>query len=92
MSKVLILNGHHPYPFSEGRLNKTMVELAEARLQEKGHETCVVNSAEEYDVDEQVANHVWADVVILQTPVNWMGVTWTFKKYMDEVYTAGMGG
>ena len=92
MSKVLILNGHHPYPFSEGRLNKTMVELAEARLQEKGHETRVVNSAEEYDVEEQVANHVWADVVILQTPVNWMGVTWSFKKYMDEVYTAGMGG
>lgn len=33
-----------------------------------------------------------ADVVILQTPVNWMGVTWSMKKYMDEVYTAGMGG
>ena len=33
-----------------------------------------------------------ADIVLLQTPVNWMGVPWTFKKYMDEVYTAGMGG
>ncbi|NEP84602.1 MAG: NAD(P)H-dependent oxidoreductase, partial [Okeania sp. SIO3B3] len=27
-----------------------------------------------------------------QTPVNWMGVTWSFKKYMDYVYSAGMGG
>ena len=47
---------------------------------------------EEYDVAEQLDNHSWADVVILQTPVNWMGVPWTFKKYMDDVYTAGMGG
>jgi len=29
---------------------------------------------------------------MLQTPVNWMSVPWSFKKYMDEVYSAGMGG
>lgn len=28
----------------------------------------------------------------MQFPVNWMGAPWTFKKYMDEVYTAGMDG
>jgi modulator of drug activity B len=28
----------------------------------------------------------------MQFPVNWMGVPWSFKKYMDEVYTAGMDG
>ncbi|WP_370315844.1 NAD(P)H-dependent oxidoreductase [Roseivivax marinus] len=33
-----------------------------------------------------------ADVVLLQFPENWMGVPWSFKKYMDEVYTVGMGG
>ena len=47
---------------------------------------------EAYNVDEEVEKHQWADVVLLQTPVNWMGVTWSFKKYMDEVYTAGMFG
>ena len=36
--------------------------------------------------------HQWADIVIMQFPVNWMGVPWSFKKYMDEVYTAGMDG
>jgi modulator of drug activity B len=30
----------------------------------------------------EIENHLWADVIILQTPVNWMGVPWTFKKYM----------
>jgi len=28
----------------------------------------------------------------LQSPLNWMGVSWSFKKYMDEVLTAGMMG
>ncbi len=43
-------------------------------------------------MEKEIENHQWADVVLLQSPVNWMGVPWTFKKYMDEVYTAGMGG
>jgi len=43
-------------------------------------------------VDDEIAKHQWADAVILQTPVNWMEMPWIFKKYMDEVYTAGMDG
>ena len=61
-------------------------------LSAKGHEIRIVKSDGELDVAEQLDNHSWADIMILQTPVNWMGVPWTFKKYMDEVYTAGMGG
>lgn len=92
MSNVLIINGHQYYPFSEGKLNATLVDKAVELLKEKGHDTRVVTMKEDYDVEEQLAHHQWADVVILQTPVNWMGVTWSFKKYMDEVYSAGMGG
>ena len=47
---------------------------------------------DDWNVEEEVEKHVWADLVILQSPVNWMGVPWSFKKYMDEVYTAGMFG
>ena len=46
----------------------------------------------EWDVAEELDNHQWADVILLQTPVNWMGVPWRFKQYMDEVYSAGMAG
>jgi modulator of drug activity B len=45
-----------------------------------------------WNVEQELENHQWADIILLQTPVNWMGVPWVFKKYMDEVYTAGMGG
>ena len=89
---VLIINAHQYYPFSEGKLNATFVDKAISLLEDKGYQTRVVTMAEEYDVDEQLAHHQWADYIILQSPVNWMGVPWSFKKYMDEVYTAGMGG
>ena len=46
---------------------------------------------DQWDVDAEINKHMWADAVILQTPVNWMGVPWTCKKYMDMVYTGGMG-
>jgi modulator of drug activity B len=46
----------------------------------------------QWNVDEEVDKHIWADVVVLQSPTNWMGLPWSFKKYMDEVYTAGMFG
>jgi modulator of drug activity B len=92
MSNILIINGHQYYPFSEGKLNATLVEKTVSMLEAKGHKTRVVTISEEINVERELENHQWADIVILQTPVNWMGVTWSFKKYMDEVYTAGMGG
>jgi modulator of drug activity B len=92
MSNILIINAHHKYPFSEGRLNAALVEKADELLQARGHATRIVTIDDGWDVDAELENHQWADVVLLQSPVNWMGVPWTFKKYMDEVYTAGMGG
>ena len=92
MSNVLIINGHQYYPFSEGKLNNTLVDKAVSLLESKGHLTRVVTMSDTIDVEAELANHQWADIVIFQSPINWMSVTWSFKKYMDEVYTAGMGG
>ena len=92
MSHILIINAHQYYPFSEGKLNGALVDRAVNLLEEKGHQVRVVTMQETIDIDAELANHQWADTVILQSPVNWMGVPWSFKKYMDEVYTAGMAG
>lgn len=92
MSKILIINAHHQYPFAEGRLNATLTQRAAEQLAAQDHDTRVVTVDEGWDVEAEIENHQWADVILLQTPVNWMGVPWTFKKYMDEVYTAGMDG
>ncbi|MGR5287592.1 NAD(P)H-dependent oxidoreductase [Vibrio maritimus] len=92
MSNVLIINAHQPYPFSEGKLNATLVDKAVTLLEAKGHQTRVVTMQEQIDVPAQLENFKWADRVIVQSPVNWMTVPWSFKKYMDDVFTAGMGG
>lgn len=92
MSNILIINAHEPSPFSEGKLNASLVDKAVTLLEQKGHIVRVVTMQEEYVVDEQLAHFQWADRVILQSPVNWMTIPWSFKKYMDEVFTAGMGG
>ncbi|QFT85547.1 Modulator of drug activity B [Halomonas sp. THAF12] len=92
MRKILIINGHQPYPFAKGTLNDTLAERARSWLADQGHEVRVSRIAEGYDVEEAIADHQWADVVIMQFPINWMMVPWSFKKYMDEVYTAGMDG
>ena len=91
MRKILIINAHHYYSFAESKLNAALVEKAELLLTGQGHETRTAKIDDEWNVEQELEKHQWADVVIQQSLVNWMGVPWTFKKYMDEVYTAGMG-
>ncbi|WP_170341547.1 NAD(P)H-dependent oxidoreductase [Ruegeria arenilitoris] len=92
MNKILIVNGTQPYEFAPGRLNASLVQRAQDALAGMGHEVRVTTVAEGYDINAEIDAHVWADVVIMQFPVNWMGVPWVFNKYIDEVYTAGMDG
>lgn len=92
MPKALIINAHYPSDFSSGTLNRSLVEKASSLLEQKGYELRQQNVLEDWDTEEELANHQWADVVLLQTPVNWMGVPWRFKQYMDDVYSAGMAG
>jgi len=92
MSNIHILNGAQPYEFAPGKLNETFAERAKATLEAQGHEVRLTTVAAGYDVQAEVDSHLWADVLLLQFPVNWMGVPWSFKKYMDEVYTVGMSG
>ncbi len=79
MSNVLIINAHEPSPFSSGKLNATLVDKAATLLQGKGHEVRIVTMQQEHVVDEQLANFQWADRVILQSPINWMTIPWSFK-------------
>lgn len=90
MSNILIINAHEYYPFSEGRLNRTLAEKAAQILSANGHAVKSTTMQDDYDVATELEKHQWADVILLQTPVNWMGVPWSFKKYMDMVYSAGM--
>jgi modulator of drug activity B len=92
MKNVFIINAHEPYPISEGKLNAALLEKARTILSEKGCEIKITTMKDDYDVQAEVEKHLWADALILQIPVNWMGVPWSFKRYMDYVYSAGLMG
>ncbi|MEL6302752.1 MAG: NAD(P)H-dependent oxidoreductase [Pseudomonadota bacterium] len=92
MTKALIINGHQPYPFAKGQLNAAMQTRIASFLEAQAFEIRTTQVAESYDIDTEIEKHQWADVIVMQFPVNWMGVPWSFKQYMDAVYSAGMDG
>ncbi|MEL6646413.1 MAG: NAD(P)H-dependent oxidoreductase [Pseudomonadota bacterium] len=92
MSNIFILNGAQPYGFAPGKLNAAFAERATGLLTEMGHTVRATATAGAYEVDAEVETHRWADTILMQFPVNWMGAPWSFKKYMDDIYTAGMDG
>ncbi len=90
--KILLINGHQRYEgFAEGRLNQTILETTEKQLTENGHNVKTTIVERGYEVAEELEKYAWADAVFIQTPVYWMSVPYLFKKYIDEVYTAGIG-
>ena len=92
MKNIFIINGHQKYPFSQGKLNASLTEKAEHFFNDHGFEVRKTTMEDEYDVNEEIEKFKWADVVFFQTPLNWMGVSWSFKKYIDEVFSFGMMG
>jgi NADPH dehydrogenase (quinone) len=92
MKNIFLINAHQYYPVAEGRLNQALVERARKHLEESGHEVRLTTMKEDWDVEQELEKHTWADAVIVQTPVYWMGIPAIFKKYVDSVYSAGTEG
>ena len=92
MKKVFVINAHEEYEFAKGRLNGTLMEIAMEHLKAAGYETQRTTMKDDWQVEAEIEKHIWADAVLLQSPVNWMGVPWSFKKYMDFVCSFGMDG
>lgn len=91
MKNVLIINAHQFYEgISAGRLNKAMAGVIKEEMEKRGCEVEEINIEQGYDVDAEVQKHLWADLIILQSPIYWFGMPWIYKKYVDEVFTAGL--
>ena len=89
--KVLLINTHLTYPnWTEGTLNNSFIQKAKDYFATKGIEVLETKVEDGYNPDDEVAKHLQADIVILQTPVNWFGAPWIYKKYVDEVFNNGL--
>lgn len=91
MKSVHLINAKQPFGHSQGQytngLYETALELFTANKWQV--ESTIVEDG--YDIDAEIAKLDKADLIICHTPLWWMGLPWTFKKYMDEVFTEGHG-
>lgn len=90
MKKVLILNGHKYYDVvAKGELTQHFIDKANEFFKANGFEVKQTHIEKGYDKEEECAKFEWADYVLLQYPVYWMGVPWVTKKYFDDTFTHG---
>ncbi|MGA6121005.1 NAD(P)H-dependent oxidoreductase [Sphingobacterium anhuiense] len=90
MKHILIINAGQSFAHSSGRFNKTVTENTIAFFEKfDSVEIKVTHISDAYDHDEEVQKFVWADYIIYHTPMWWFQVPNAFKKYIDEVFTAG---
>lgn len=88
---LLIINAHQFHEgVSPGNLNRLLVATIQQEMEPKGFNVRHTTIEQGYDISEEVEKHVWADIIILQAPVYWFGAPWIYKKYADEVFTAGL--
>jgi modulator of drug activity B len=91
MKNVLIINAHQFVEgISPGRLNKTLVDVLTEEMTQRGYSVRYTSIEQGYQASEEVDKHMWTDIIILQSPVYWFGTPWTYKKYVDEVFMAGL--
>ncbi|TBL46791.1 flavodoxin family protein [Obesumbacterium proteus] len=91
MSKIFLINGMKAFGHSKGQLNTTLHDVAKETLAAMGHELRETTIDNGYEIEQEIQNYLWADVVIYQMPGWWMGEPWIVKKYIDEVFTEGHG-
>lgn len=88
---VLLINAHLPYKgLSEGKLNTAFYEEAKKYFTSKSYRILETKIADGYKTEDEVEKYMMADLIILQTPVNWESTPWIYKKYVDDVFTSAM--
>ena len=89
--KILLINGGKAFAHSGGELNNTLHGVAVSTLKEMGYEIRETVIDQDYDLETEVQNFLWADTIVYQMPGWWMGAPWIVKRYIDEVFTEGHG-
>ena len=88
---VLLINAHLTYPgMSAGTLNKSFVDVAKSFFTSQAYRILETKIEAGYNAEEEVEKHLQADIVILQTLVNWISTPWIYKKYVDDVFTSAL--
>ncbi len=90
MKKIFIINAGQQFAHSNGEFNETVSKTTQAFFEAMDDvDVQVTNIAEGYSPDREVEKFIWSDIIIYHTPIWWFQLPFGFKKYIDEVFTAG---
>lgn len=90
MATILIIDGGVPFHGVGGTLNHSYAELAAKTLAAMRHDARVTRVDAEWQAAQEVEKIMAADAVILTFAAWWMGMPWPVKRYIDEVFCAGL--
>ena len=89
--QALLINGSKKFGNDGTRLNATLQSVAKEALESKGYKVLETIIDKGYKVEEELKKIKDSHLIIYQMPAWWMGEPWIVKKYIDEVYLAGVG-
>lgn len=90
MKKILIVDGGVQFHGNGGTLNHAYAQLAAKVLTSMGHEVVITRVDAQWVAQEEAEKFKAADVVMLNFAAWWMGTPWQVKRYIDEVFCAGL--
>lgn len=89
MKNILIINGGQTFAHSGGHFNNSLTQWTSETLSRNGFKVQTTNINDDFEAVKEVEKFKWADVIIYHTPIWWFQVPNRFKKYIDQVFTAG---
>ena len=66
--------------------------MAKEIFEKKNYEVRVTHVDKGYEVEKELENNLWADIIFIQTPIYWFNIPGKFKSYIDKIYTIGNAG
>ncbi|ELJ8896106.1 NAD(P)H-dependent oxidoreductase [Campylobacter upsaliensis] len=89
--QALLINGSKKFGNDGTRLNATLQSVAKEELESKGYKVLETIIDKGYKIEEELKKIKDSHLIIYQMPAWWMGEPWIVKKYIDEVFLAGVG-
>ncbi|MBK3497425.1 NAD(P)H-dependent oxidoreductase [Viridibacillus sp. YIM B01967] len=85
MDKILLVDGHDQYERAQGTLTQSLAKVIQSDLStEYEIQTTIVK--EGYEVDKEIEKFLWADCIVIQTPIYWFSIPGLLKKYFDDIF------
>ncbi|NCD68448.1 NAD(P)H-dependent oxidoreductase [Mucilaginibacter agri] len=90
MKNIFVINGGQVFAHSGGKFNRSLLDATVAFFEDQSDFNVRYTDINDgYDAQQEAESYKWADVIIYHTPIWWFQLPNEFKKYIDEVFTAG---